>query len=285
MRDRRLRRSIHLGRVLAGLVLLAMLSPFVCAAWMSFAPNELLELPRQEWSLRWYVEFFRTPKWTSALAASVLVALLSTAGSFAGGLGLAVAVTRFSFRGRKALSAAVLLPLFVPPTVLGLGIIPLVLALDLQETPIALATAHSLVTLPVVYLMLRAALAETDGELERAARGLGAGPWTAFRRVTFPLILPSVLAGAVVAFILSMNEFTLALFLSSPRFRTLPAALWPEARYKDTPILAAASCLTVLVTVVGMVLAAWLFGKRARFIPDDPRMPGRPRESSTDALA
>jgi ABC-type spermidine/putrescine transport system permease subunit II len=177
-------------------------------------------------------------------------------------MGLAVAVTRYRFRGRRVLSGAVLLPLFVPGVVLAMGLLPLVMAPGLWETPIALAAAHCLVTLPVVFLLLRSALAETDPDIERAARGLGAGPWLAFRRVTLPLILPSVLASAMVAFILSANELTLALFLSSPRFRTLPAALWPEARYKETPILAAASSLTVLMTVVGMGVSARLFWRR-----------------------
>jgi ABC-type spermidine/putrescine transport system permease subunit II len=76
--------------------------------------------------------------------------------------------------------------------------------------------------------------------------------------VTLPLVLPAVLAGAVVAFILSVNEFTLAVFLTTPRTKTLPAALWPEARDKETPLLAAASCLTVLVSVLALWLAARL---------------------------
>jgi ABC-type spermidine/putrescine transport system permease subunit II len=160
------------------------------------------------------------------------------------------------------LSAAVLLPMFVPAVVLAMGLLPLVMYVDLQETPLALAAAHCLVSLPVVFLLLRSALAQTDPDLERAARGLGAGPWAAFRRVTLPLIFPAVLAGAVIAFILSANEFTFSVFLARPRFRTLPAALWPEARYKETPILAAASCLTVLMTAVGMVVASWLWRRK-----------------------
>jgi putative spermidine/putrescine transport system permease protein len=179
-----------------------------------------------------------------------------------GGLSLATAVTRYHFRGDRVLSIALLLPLFVPGVVLAMGLLPLVMALGLWETPIALAAAHVLVSLPVVFLLLRSALIETDPDLEPAARGLGAGPLLVFRRITLPLILPSVLAGAMVVFILSANEFTLALFLSSPRFRTLPAALWPEARYKETPILAAASSLTVLLTAAGLWLAVWLFGRR-----------------------
>jgi putative spermidine/putrescine transport system permease protein len=250
---------IRAARVLGGLVLLAMLAPFGYAVWMSFAPGELLEPPTGEWSLRWYSAFLGSAKWTRALATTGVVALLSGILSLIGGLGLAVAVTRYRFRGRRLIAGAALLPLFVPATVLAMGMLPLVLTLELWESPVALAAAHALISLPVVFLLLQRALAETEPELERAARGLGASPWLAFRRVTLPLILPSVLAGVVVAFILSANEFTLSLFLSSPRFRTLPAALWPEARYKDTPVLAAASCVTVLVTVAGMVLAIWLF--------------------------
>jgi putative spermidine/putrescine transport system permease protein len=136
-----------------------------------------------------------------------------------------------------------------------MGLLPLVMSIGLWETPLALAAAHCLVCLPVVFLLLRSALREVDPDLELAARGLGARPWFVFQRMTLPLILPSVVAGSVVALILSANEFTLALFLGSPRFRTLPAALWPEARYKETPILAAASGLTILVTVIGILVA------------------------------
>jgi ABC-type spermidine/putrescine transport system permease subunit II len=238
--------------------LAALVAPFACAVWMSFAPGEVLEPPTGEWSLRWYREFLGTPKWTRAVTTSAEVALLSVAGSLAGGLGLAVAVTRFHFRGRELLTGAVLLPMFAPAVVLAMGLLPLVMIAGLQGRTAALAAAHSLVSLPVVFLVLRGALAHADPELERAARGLGAGPWTAFRRVTLPLVAPAVAAGAVIALVLSVNEFAFAVFLGTPRARTLPAALWPEARDKETPLLAAASVLTVLFTLAGMALAARL---------------------------
>jgi ABC-type spermidine/putrescine transport system permease subunit II len=258
MPDLASRSLLLFGRALAVLVLLAMLAPFICAVWMSFAPGELLEPPTSEWSLRWYRGFLASAKWTRALQTTVEVAALSVAGSLVGGLGLAVAVTRFRFRGRQTLSAAVLLPMFVPAVVLGLGLLPLVRLTGLSGTNVAVAAAHSLASLPVVFLLLRSALGQTDPDLEPAARGLGAGPWIAFRRVTLPLVLPAVIAGAVVAFILSVNEFTLAVFLTTPRTKTLPAALWPEARDKETPLLAAASCLTVLVSILAMWLVARL---------------------------
>jgi ABC-type spermidine/putrescine transport system permease subunit II len=258
MIDRAARGLVVVGRALAVLVLLAILAPFGYAVWMSFAPGEVLEPPAGAWSLRWYREFLDSPKWTRALRTTGEVAVLSVAGSLVGGLGLAVAVTRFHFRGRRVLSGAVLLPMFVPAVVLGMGLLPLVRAAGLQGTTAAVAAAHSLASLPVVFLLMRAALERTDPDLEGAARGLGAGPCTAFRRVTLPLISPAILAGVVIAFILSANEFTLSVFLTTPRTKTLPAALWPEARDRETPILAAASCLTTLVTLVGMAVAARL---------------------------
>ncbi len=259
------RSLLWVGRCFAAAVLLAMLAPFVYAVWMSFAPGELLEPPTDRWSLRWYREFLESSRWLGALYTSAKVAVLSVAGSVVGGLGLAVAVTRFHFRGRHLLSGIVLLlPMFVPAVVLAMGLLPVMMATGLSGTTLAIAAAHGLMSLPVVFLLLRSTLQQVDPELEQAARGLGAGPLGAFRRVTLPLIYPAVLAGVVIAFILSVNEFILALFLSTPRVRTLPAALWPMARDKETPLLAASSCLMVLVTVVGMWIAGRLLRRTLR---------------------
>jgi len=169
--------------------------------------------------------------------------------------------------------------LFVPPVVLAMGMLPLVMIAGLRGTVFALAAAHALVSLPVVFLLLRSALSQLDPNLEPAARGLGASPLTAFRRVTLPLMYPAVLTGVVLAFILSANEFTLSVFLGTPRARTLPAALWPEARDKETPLLAAASCLSVLVTLAGMGLMGWLLstgrGRGSRRTRGTPQAPPR----------
>lgn len=253
---------IWIGRLLAAIVLLAMLAPFAYAVWMSFAPGEVLEPPTERWSLRWYREFLGSSRWLGALRTSAEVAVLSVMGSLLGGLGLAVAVSRFYFHGRQMLSAIVLFPMFVPAVVLAMGLLPVMMEIGLRGTTAAIAAAHSLISLPVVFLLLRSAFAQVNPELEQAARGLGANPWVAFSRVTVPLIYPAVLAGMVIAFILSVNEFILALFLSTPRVRTLPAALWPAARDKETPLLAAASCVMALVTLLGMWISARLLRQR-----------------------
>jgi ABC-type spermidine/putrescine transport system permease subunit II len=250
---------MRIGRHIFGIaLLLALLWPLGYAAWVSFAPGELLTPPRAEWSLRWYVLFFGSPQWTRGLWNSLVVAALSVVGALAGGVGLATAVTRYHFRGRRLLSAAVLLPMFVPTVVIGMSLLPWLQMLGLWGTRLSLACAHAMWSLPVVFLVVRSALEEVDPDLERAARGLGAGPFTSFRRVTLPIIAPSLIVGALMAFVLSLNEFTLALFLATPEIETLPKVIWPNLRYTLTPLVAAASVVTMLLTLLGLGFAAWL---------------------------
>jgi ABC-type spermidine/putrescine transport system permease subunit II len=251
------------GSGIGGLLLL--LWPLAYAVWISFTPGEMLEPPRGEWSLRWYRLFFASPQWTAGLRHSLEVAAMSVGAALTAGVGLAVAVTRYHFRGRRLLSAAVLLPLFVPAIVLGVGLFPWVRVLGLAGTRLSLAAAHALWSLPVVFLVARSALEELDPNLELAARGLGASGGLTFRRITLPAIAPALMVGALMAFVLSLNEFMIALFLATPDIETLPKVIWPSLRYTLTPLVAAASCLTMLLTLLGLGLAAWLL-RMERFV-------------------
>jgi putative spermidine/putrescine transport system permease protein len=242
--------------------LLVLLWPLGYATWVSFAPGEMLEPPIGDWSLRWYRAFFASPQWTRGLVNSGIVAGQTVLGSLLGGTGVAVAVTRGRFRGAGLLSGAVMLPLFVPAVVLGMALLPFMRALGLWGTHVGIAAAHSLWSLPIVFLMVRSALAELDPDLERAARGLGARPLTVFARVTVPLIAPAVAAAAMMAFILSLNEFVMALFLGTPSTETLPKVIWPNLRYTLTPLVAAASGVSTAVTWAGLLAGAFLFRRR-----------------------
>lgn len=240
------------------LVLNTFLCPLLYAVWISFTPGELLEPPFGAWSLHWYQLFFTSPQWTAGLWHSLEVASLTVIGALLGGAGLAVALARYRFRGAGVLSLVVLLPLFVPAVVLGMALLPCVRALGLWGTTLSLAAAHSLWSLPLVFLVARAALADVDADLELAARGLGASPWQTFWRVTLPVILSALVVGALIAFILSLNEFMLALFLSTPAIETLPKVIWPNLRYTLTPLVAAASGVTMAFTLLGLGVVAWL---------------------------
>jgi ABC-type spermidine/putrescine transport system permease subunit II len=250
-----LRKLFALVAALAGwLVLSALLVPLAYGLWVSFSPDELLRPPTSAWSLRWYELFFRSPRWLDALWNSLIVAALSVMGSLLTGVPLALAVVRCRFRGRRLLSAAVLLPLCVPPVALGMGLLPVMYLLGLWGSLLGLALAHCLVTMPVVYLVTRATLEEISPDLEDAARGLGAGPLQTLWRVTLPLLRPALLAGTAMSLVLSLNEFLLSLFLATPETETLPRVIWPELRYALSPLVAVASSVTILVTLAALAL-------------------------------
>jgi ABC-type spermidine/putrescine transport system permease subunit II len=230
-----------------------LLAPLVVAAWMSFSPDAFLTPPTRTWSLRWYAAFAADRRWLAALARSLVVGGAAAGVAIAAGGPLAYAVARHHFRGRNALAGLALLPLCVPPAVLGMGLLPLLYSVGLWGNLGGLVAAHGLLGLPVVYLIVRLHLDQVSPDLEAAARGLGAPPWQAAWRVTVPLLGPSLLAGALAAFAVSLNESLLTLFLATPSTETLPAVVWPQLRYTPSPLVAVASCVSVLLALVGVV--------------------------------
>ena len=115
-----------------------------------------------------------------------------------------------------------------------------------------------------MFLVARAHLEQVGTDLESAARGLGASPWQAVRKVTLPLVRPAVLAGAAAAFVISLNESLLTVFLATPDTETLPAVVWPQLRYAASPLVAVASGLSAVAAAVGAWVAWRVVGGSVR---------------------
>ena len=127
--------------------------------------------------------------------------------------------------------------------------------------------AHTVLALPFVVVNVAASLRTIDPNLELAAMSLGARPWQAFRRIVLPLVLPGVLAGALFAFIISWDEVVVAIFLTSPFFRTLPVEMWQQVFTQVDPTVAAVS--TVLLTVTTLLfLFSLLLRRESRSVQD-----------------
>jgi len=245
------------GTAALGLIL----APAAFAVRVSFSPDSFLTYQPGEWSLRWYGAFAADRRWAAAAGRSLLVAGLAAAVAVGTGTPLAYAVTRYHFRGRGVAAAAAVLPACVPPAVLGMGLLPLFYATRLWGTLAGLVLAHGLLGLPVVFLTVAAHLRQGGTELEAAARGLGASAWQAARRVTLPLLRPAVLAGGAAAFVVSLNESMVTLFLATPSTETLPAVVWPQLRFAASPLVAVASCLST-VAALGGALVVMRFVRR-----------------------
>ena len=256
----------HLFALLAGAYLLA---PLLFCLLVSIADTTTLETPftTRRVSLRWYEEFFADPRWLAGLRNSVQIALLTVPLALVSGTTAALAFERCRFRGRTLIGALILTPLFVPPVVLGMQSLAFHQRIGLWGTPLSIAVAHSLWATPLVFTVMRASLATVDPLLEAAALGLGASPPRAFALVTLPLILPGLVTSIFFAFIISLNEFIMALFLATPRTQTLPTLIWPQVRTNVTPVVAAASGVTILITSGVLLIGNRLMDLRKMVAP------------------
>jgi len=244
---------------LFGLTVVAyLLAPLVLAFLVSFYPGQSIGLPTiaSGASLKWYSEFFHDARWMAGLRNSVYVGLISTAIALTCGLTLALAVARYRLRGETALGTMLMLPIFVPAVIVGLQSLGFAYRIGLWNTHLAIGIAHALWATPLAYMILLSGVRRVDIELEEAAASCGANPWRSFREVAWPLIVPSVMAAAVIAYIISLNEFIMALFLGTPDTETLPKMIWPQIRHSVSPLVAAASSVLLVCTVVALIVAA-----------------------------
>lgn len=241
--------------LMGGLVIAVLILPLVVVMIISFSSASYLTFPPPGVSLRWYEKFFSDSNWMAAFWNSLQVAALSACIAVALGTSAAMGIVRSSIRGKSAIMLLVVSPVIVPPVVLGLSLYSLFLRFDLTGTVAGLAAAHAIGGLPIVVVILSAALQAVDPKLEQAAGVHGASPLTVFRTVTLPAIVPGLAAASFFAFLHSFDELVLSLFLSSAQLKTLPLMLWADINYQLNPVLAVVSTLEVLLVVGGIALA------------------------------
>lgn len=242
-------------RVMGGLVIAVLMLPIVVVMIISFSSASYLTFPPPGFSLRWYETFFADSNWMLAFSNSLMVAAMSACIAVALGTSAAMGIVRSGIRGKSTIMLLLVSPVIVPPVVLGLSLYSLFLRFDLVGTMFGLAAAHAIGGLPIVVVILSAALQAVDPRLEQAAAVHGASSLTVFRTVILPAIAPGLAAAAFFAFLHSFDELVLSLFLSSAQLKTLPLMLWADVNYRLNPVLAVVSTLEVLLVVGGIVLA------------------------------
>lgn len=254
------------GRLLlwlyAALVLAFLVLPILVIVPLSFSAGSFLYFPLPGLSLRWYARLVEHAPWRQTLLNSLFVGALATALATALGTLAAMGLARARFRGKGLLTAFLLSPMIVPVIIVATGAYFLYQPLGLANSLLGLAIAHTALGAPFVLVTVSATLTGLDPSLPRAAAGLGARPWTTFRRVTLPIIAPGVVSGALFAFVTSFDEVVVALFLTGPAQRTLPRQMFEGIREEISPeILAAATILVVLAVL--LLVAAELLRQRA----------------------
>ncbi|MDT0570260.1 ABC transporter permease [Streptomyces sp. DSM 3412] len=239
-------------------------APILIVAIMSFTDNESFRFPPSTWSLRWYRNFFEDPSWYQSLVNSVQIALVVMVVATLLGTAAALGLNRMRSRVGPVLQTVLLLPTVVPVLIAGIGMYSLFLRWRLTGTPMGFILAHTVLSMPFVFISVTASLQTFDRRLEQAAAICGASPLATFFQVTLRIIAPGVLTGAVLSFLGSFNETIVSIFLVSPTLRTLPVQMYTSVAKESDPTIAAASTLTTALTAVLFLVALTVRAGRSK---------------------
>lgn len=216
---------------------------------------------------KYYAQTFADGDLISAFINSLTIAAISTASSVVLGAMTALLLWRFRFPGKAALEGALALPIVVPEICMGVAM--LVFFTEVVPWPTSLAwplnlgaiiISHISFSFSFVAIVIRGRLASFNRELEEAARDLGAGEWRIVRDILIPHMRPGLIAGALLAFTLSLDDFVITFFTSGPDTTTFPIKVYSMVRFSVTPEVNAASTLLIVITVALTAIALRLQG-------------------------
>lgn len=255
----------HPGRpllsIFAAIILFFLVAPVFIVFPMALSPGRYMVFPPPSFSFRWFQEFFSSNAWLSATFLSLRVSLLATLIATALGTIAAFGIARAQFPGKDLLYAFILSPWIVPPIIISISMYFIAVRLGLIGSALVLALAQAVLAVPSVVIVVASTLKGFDVTLEHAAMSLGANRLQTFWHVTFPLIRPGVLTGALLAFLVSFDDLLLALYLGGERAVTLPRRIWSGLRFGIDPTIAVVSTMLVILSLAILVLIE-LFGRQ-----------------------
>jgi putative spermidine/putrescine transport system permease protein len=228
--------------MVSGSAIIFLIAPVLLLMPMSLGSAEIIEFPPSKIGIDQYRKFFSHPAWQTAVLNSLQVAVGTSIMSTTIGLLASLALVWGRFKGKGLINAFILSPMIVPLIVMAL-------------TPL---------TLPFSVLPISATLRGFDRSLEHAALNLGASRFQTFMKITFPIIRPGILTGAIFAFMIAFDEVVIALFICGSTAVTLPKKMWDVIRYEIEPMLPAISTLLLLLAAFILVLTGVLQKRMSR---------------------
>ncbi len=248
--------------LLLTVVALFMLSPLLVVVLVSLSDSSVFNLPSGTWSLRWYQSMLHKEGLGAAVGLSLGVAFAATLIALVMGTLCAMAIEHGRFRGRDALLAFLVSPLLMPGLVIGVALLQILRAIGLQDVFAALLIGHTIITLPYVTRTVHASLVLFDMRLIEAAQTLGLSKPRALVKVMVPGLAPAFLTSGLFAFLASMDNYPISIFLTDARQKTVPIEILRYLEESPDPTIAAISSCLILLAVVVLVVAERLVGMR-----------------------
>ncbi|MGI5168122.1 ABC transporter permease [Spirillospora sp. CA-253888] len=224
------------------------------AVMILFGFNDTKSKQNFEWegfTLHWYAHLFDKKDLTTALVNSLTIAALTTVIATVLGTLAGLALGRYRFRGQGASNLVMFAAISCPELVMGSSLLAMFVATETPRGYLTILAAHVMFSVSFVAITVRARAVGLDPKIEEAAKDLGAGPWTTFRLVTLPMIMPGVLSGALLAFALSVDDFIITNFTSGAT-QTFPLWVWASTRTGTPPQV---NVMGTLIFAVGVLLA------------------------------
>lgn len=238
----------------AALVYLFLYLPLVIVVVFSFNDSKL----NAEWvgfTWKWYGKLFHNREMLAAAMNSLIIASVSTA--VATLLGTLAGIAMHQSRLRL-LQVLVLAPIAMPEILMGVSLLVLFIMVNMTLGLLSIMLAHITFCIGFVALAVQARISSMDPALVEAARDLGASPWRCFREITLPLLMPGILAGGLMAFTLSIDDFVITFFTAGVGSSTLPLQIYSMVKIAVTPEVNAVSTLLMLLTLVVITMASRL---------------------------
>ena len=221
-----------------------------------------LNLRWQGFTLNWYRNLFDNPGLTAALRNSLAIAAISTVITTVLGTMVGIALGRYRFRGKNLYDLVIFSAISAPELVLGASLLSLFITVQFARGFVTIVIAHVVFSLAFVAVTVRARVLGLDPTLEEAAQDLGADPWTTFRKITLPLLAPGIVAGALLAFALSIDDYVVTSFVSG-QLETFPLWVFGATRVGVPPQVNVMGTL-IFLGGVGIAVANAVLARRQR---------------------
>lgn len=241
-------------KIISIMVYIYLAAPLLIVILSSFSPTAYLKFPPDEFSLKWYANIFDSYGFVQGFINSLGLASITTLIDLVIGVAAALAIAKYNFRGKEVLTNFFTSPMFLPGITFGFVLLQVFSMFYGMPAFLKLMVGHSIIILPYIMRNVISVTVGFNWKLEEAAQSLGANAYQGFFKITLPLIRPGVIAGALLAFLFSFDDATLSVFLTDPKFITLPVRMLTYMEFAFDPTLAAISTILIIISVGTIVL-------------------------------
>ncbi|MEI9475723.1 MAG: ABC transporter permease [Deltaproteobacteria bacterium] len=234
--------------------------PLIIVVGISLSPTYQMLFPPQGVSLRWFKYILDQKEFTQSFYVSIVVAFFASLVALIMGVLASLAIVRHSFRGKTVVENIFMMPIILPTVVTGVAMLQFFSILGYHDFWMRLILGHVVITIPYTIRSISANLYGFNRRLEEASFILGANRFQTFKNILLPLIKPGLIAGSLLAFIISFDNVTVSLFLLGSKTVTLPVRIMLYLDWSFNPSVAAISTVLIILTVITIIIAERIVG-------------------------